>query len=371
VKRGIPVGAQRVGGFSLVELMVAGTLGLIVMAAVLASFAGSRAASNSTTGTSALTDTGRYTLATLAESVRTAGYLACTSSALYAPLTLLNQAVIPIPVAYNFVDPLQGFEASSTGPGQAVAVVAAPTADGNAGDWAGGLDGGLVGLPVKGSDVLAVHGTLQDTTPAYVTAIATGADSFTVAAIPANWPTPTTGLTVAVSDCTTAITFVITGVGGTTVFHDIGGSGPGNVTAAWSPQLAAGSQVQPISTTVYYLGVGEDGDSALFAAVWNAAANSYTTTEIAPDVENMQVLYGIDTVGAGTVTQYVTANQVAVWTQVLNVQVAILAASPLNAVTPPTAAQTFNLLGTLVTVPIDSRRRQVFTTTITLRNTVS
>ena len=47
---------------------------------------------------------------------------------------------------------------------------------------------------------------------------------------------------------------------------------------------------------------------------------------------------------------------------------AVLAASQLGAVPIPATQQTYNLLGTLVKVPQDSRARQVFEMTIGVRN---
>jgi hypothetical protein len=55
----------------------------------------------------------------------------------------------------------------------------------------------------------------------------------------------------------------------------------------------------------------------------------------------------------------------------MSVRIAVLAASPPGATTKPSAAPTFNLLGTTVTAPIDTRLRRVFDITITLRDSTS
>jgi type IV pilus assembly protein PilW len=248
-------------------------------------------------------------------------------------------------------------------------------ASNNVADWMGGLDPSLLpgnppGNPVGGSDVIVVHSTLQGTTPAYVTAIADGADRMTVNSAVGF----AVGQLVAISDCTKSVTFEITGIAGNALVHSVGGPAPGNSATPLPISFAIAAQVQPVTTTVYFVGVGADGDGALFSYELNATgAINATPRELAPGVESMQILYGIDTSasGDGSVTRYVTADLVANWSRVLSVQIAVLAASPPNAVTPPGAAQTFNLLGTTVTPPRDSRRRQVFTTSIALRNTVS
>ena len=54
---------------------------------------------------------------------------------------------------------------------------------------------------------------------------------------------------------------------------------------------------------------------------------------------------------------------------VMSVKVALLAASAPGA-GRPAAAVTYNLLGTTVTPPVDSRSRQVFEATIAVRNSL-
>ncbi|HTV51138.1 MAG TPA: prepilin-type N-terminal cleavage/methylation domain-containing protein, partial [Steroidobacteraceae bacterium] len=71
---------RRAHGFSLVELMVAITLALIVTAAVISVFVGSRTAYEATTGVAALTDSGRTAANFIQEAGRIAGYMACTEA---------------------------------------------------------------------------------------------------------------------------------------------------------------------------------------------------------------------------------------------------------------------------------------------------
>ena len=80
-----------------------------------------------------------------------------------------------------------------------------------------------------------------------------------------------------------------------------------------------------------------------------------TATEMVPDIETMQVLYGVDTTGTQTVSEYVTAHQVVDFNSVMSVKIAVLAASPPGAVPKPAGAPTYNLLGNTVTAPADTR----------------
>jgi type IV pilus assembly protein PilW len=353
---------NRLRGFSLVELMVAITLALIVTAGVISVFAGSRSAYESTSGTAALTDGGRFALNFIANSVRGAGYMSCST----APNVqgILNAGS---PLAFGFSEALQGFEGVGTGPAGAYAVAPAPVAgDGNTGHWVGGLDATLAGLPVQNNDVLVVRSTLPNAQTVYVSAIVDGAPSFTVN----TQGSLAAGQLAVISDCVKGVVFQISGVAppgpNAVITHNAGGS-PGNFTSTFAPlSFSPGAQVTPVDTAVYYIGAGADGDSALW--VYDlGATGTFTANELVPDIEAMQILYGLDATKSQTVTEYVTADAVADFNTVMSVKVALLAASAPGSV-PLTGGKTYNLLGTLVTAPNDTRSRQVFEETIAVRN---
>ena len=209
-----------------------------------------------------------------------------------------------------------------------------------------------------------VRSTTQGAEPSFVTA--TSPATLTVNAL----GTLATGQMAIVSDCVKSVVFQVTGVAGTVLTHGTGGA-PGNSTATFPPQIdfAAGSQITPLQTTAYYVGVGADGDGALFAATV-AANNTLNGVELVPNIEAMQILYGLDTNGSQTASQYVTANNVADFTAVVSLQVAVLAGGPLGSAAMPTVARQYSLLGTTVTAPLDTRARQVFEVTIAVRNSL-
>jgi type IV pilus assembly protein PilW len=360
---------KRLRGFSLVEIMVAITLALIVTAGVVSVFAGSRSAFKATSGIANLSDSGRFALMFVETAVRDSGFMACgsanhTVSNVNAEATNLYYA----PGPSGLFQPLGGYEAAGTSPGSAYAVSVAPGAVGN---WNPVLDATFTGIPaantfVANNDVLVVRSSATTGQPVYVTNVTSG--NFTV--------TTTGGLAVGqlavISDCTKSLLIQVSslsaGAPGEIVGHATGGT-PGNVTSTFPAQISfsPGAQVTPLQTTAYYIGVGADGDGALYSATV-AANNTLTATELAPDIEAMQILYGIDTTGTQTVSQYVTADQVPDFTQVMNVEVAVLAAGPLGSAVLPTVAKTYSLFGTTVTAPLDTRVRQVFEVTIAARN---
>ena len=130
---------------------------------------------------------------------------------------------------------------------------------------------------------------------------------------------------------------------------------PGNNVAAFPVSFGIGSQVTPIDTIVYYIGTGADGDGALFAYDLNAGT-AFTATELVPDIESMQVLYGVDTNGTQTVAEYLTADQVVDFNTVISVKIAVLAASQPGSMSIPVVAPTYTLLGNTVTAPRDYAR---------------
>jgi type IV pilus assembly protein PilW len=370
----------RARGFSLVELMVAITLALIVTAGVISVFIGSRSAFEATSGTAALTDGGRFAINFISNSVRSAGYMSCTT----APN--IQSTLIPAGTAlpFSFNQAIGGFEANGTGPGTGYALVPAPVAsDTSTGDWSANASAAIAGLdsvistlptgaPIQNNDVLVVRSTLRNAQSVYVSAIVDGSSSFTVnqqGSLSVAGGVPQLAV---ISDCAKGVVFQINGLGVPTpqvvVTHNASGGPGGNSTAAFPLSFSPGSQVTPVDTVVYFIAPGADTDGALWVADLNASSNGFTATELVPDIEAMQILYGIDTNKTQNVANYVTANQVIDFNAVMSIKVALLAASAPGSANPPAIANTYNLLGTTVTAPIDRRSRQVFEETIAVRN---
>lgn len=363
---------KRSRGFSLVEMMVAITLGLLVTGALIATFVGVNSSARTSTGVRSVGDSGRIALDLLQQAVRSAGYMACNTTARQA--SLLASGPGPDPLNYDYTDPLGGYEAVGTGPEAASAVVIAEppvVPDSNVADWvttgAGNLNALLSNAAITGSDVLVVQSTLAG---APVTAVTpTGGNAMTIVKA-ADATSFAAGQIGVISDCVSSAVFQISGVAGNVV----------NTVQAIPSRYAAGAQLGIADTTVFYIGKGQDGDGALFAADANgtgAVAAPTAGDELVPDIENMQILYGITTSALPTVSQYVTADQVAAlgatgdFNSVVGVRIAVLAASLPGAVPLPAAAPTYTLLGTTVQAPIDTRMRKVFEITITARNSTT
>ncbi|HBC57559.1 MAG TPA: hypothetical protein DCZ03_10385, partial [Gammaproteobacteria bacterium] len=179
-----------------------------------------------------------------------------------------------------------------------------------------------------------------------------------------------------VSDCANADLFYIWRVrsrdsGATTrLNHRASRGAPGN--AAANPNLANYStDAKVYNTDVLFLSIGNDpmtGESALLRAIDGSANEVYVG-----NVENMQLQYGIDQDADGVAERYATAtavNATGQWDEVISIRVALLVAST-QEVRDSLDTNTYQLLDVTID-PVDDRRlRQVYTSTIMIRNRLS
>ncbi len=120
--------------------------------------------------------------------------------------------------------------------------------------------------------------------------------------------------------------------------------------------------VVELQTVTYSIAAGASGEPALFRQEFNAAAQ-----ELVEGVEDMQVLYGVDDDGDNYPNQYFDADNVGDFEDVVSVRIMLLVRSIDDFVVD--APQTYTFNGAQVTAP-DRRIRQVFTSTIALRNQI-
>ena len=82
----------RTGGFSLVEVMIAITLGLLLTAAVLQLFVGNSATFRTTDAISRVQENARYAQSVLNQELRMVGYRGCLSKQTIAITNTLNNS---------------------------------------------------------------------------------------------------------------------------------------------------------------------------------------------------------------------------------------------------------------------------------------
>lgn len=369
--------SPRQTGLSLIELMIALVVGLILITGVISIYLSSRKSYGINSAVGQIQENARAALNFIRVNTRMAGYLGCGSSgAQFA--NQLNPPGSGGTLPYDFGNAISGYEYQGTGPTDSYTLPATVPSSSSRTSWAPTLSTSIpttaANHALPGSDIFAVSISQGTSTPSYVTSLGSSPDSFTVAA---NNNSLAAGDLLIISNCVQTVVREATSVSGLNISTSTGSGSPGN-SGVLPAMLASNAQVTTASVAAYYVGMGTDSSPALYEAVTDTAQTSgFRPEEIASGVENMQVLYGMDSNGTQTPGQYLTADAVNAlssasgmnqWNNVVSVRVALLMRSPIGAVPQPATAQHYELLGTTVYAPKDTRLRQVFTTTIGLRN---
>jgi type IV pilus assembly protein PilW len=359
------------GGFSLVELMVAMALSLVLLAGVVAVFASSRATYETTDRLSHIQDSGRFALGSIARDLRSAGYLGCARSA-----QLTNALNTPTALLWNFALPVQGFDAQE-------------------GAWEPELDTGddsVVSGAAPGSDVLVVRlprGEFEPVRAVEGTFMSATTDDIVIEDV-----TPAlieAGDIVQVSDCNARAVFqVVANTAGVISHGEVAAAGelPGNAKGDIGYAFTDLAELVPIQSVIYYLGEGsasagestsEAGgtgsapassaapSSAASLSLWRRVSGSGEPEELVEGVESMQLLFGE---ANGSNVTYRPAGAVVDWRQVRTVRVALLVRS-LSEYGSDVDHGDYEVLDETVADPGDRHLRQVFTTTVGIRNIAS
>jgi type IV pilus assembly protein PilW len=121
----------------------------------------------------------------------------------------------------------------------------------------------------------------------------------------------------------------------------------------------------------YFIGRNPANRPSLYRTNMDGAA-AVTTEEVVENIENMDLLFGEDTDGDGFADVYRIASQVASWGNVVSVRVTLVAVSPDAGASQQRQNYYFGASnsGTAVNwqTATDSRLRQVFVSTVAIRN---
>ncbi len=354
-------------GLSLVELMIAITLGLILMSGVIKVFLNSKATYSTQQALSRIQETGRLAIEFVSRDIRMAGYNGCGSRS-QGGVAVTNTLNNPTSFVWDFSNAIRGYTSAPSG------VTALPTAH--------GLTPApyYVASPATTTDIISIRGArgggvqiTQNNNSAQVFVAQVGA--------PVSNGCGTTdrisGLCqddiVMVTDCTKARVFQITnltanGATEVNVVHASSGS-PGNALSSWGGNSAppseifqTGAELLSATSITYFIATGTSGRRSLFQNVNNV------NSELLEGVEDMSVTYGEDTnVGDPDYVPdvYRSAASVVNWGRINSVRVEFLIASVEDRVVSD--KQVYSFKGASVTAP-DLRLRQTFSTTIGIRS---
>ena len=357
-------------GFTLVEILVATSIGLIILAAVSQIFVTSRSTFMLEEGLARLQENGRFAMEFIGQDVRMSGNLGCLKK--YSVLagtiaeTVDNRLNNSTDYGWDFSSGQHLRGHANNGSGTLLT------------NWAPNLPGTINGLTYftdgdvsENTDVLVIRRAMAQSFKLTIAVPAGGAP---------NIGTPN-GLRnddiVLITDCNFGDIFQITSAGNPdtdgNLPHNAGGGPPGNAFALLSQGYGINSEVMKMVTRVYYVGSGIDGTPTLFRIdISNGAA--VIPQPLVDNVEIMRVLFGEDTDSPSDnqANIYRQANDVAIdWDRIVSVRIALLVRTAENS-GPDLDTKTYNLAGILVDpTPTDDRRqRRVFTSTIQLRNPI-
>jgi type IV pilus assembly protein PilW len=332
-------------GISMVEILVALVISVFLLGGIVQIYVANKATFRFTDAISRIQENGRFAMDIVAEDLRMAGFWGC---AIFDPddtdniVNNLNVASAGYdPVLHDFVGQgaIQGTE----------------------------NDG------LNGSDSFSLRGSKPNQAnvrPPYNVATS---DSIQVTAN----DYLDSGDIVMVSNCRGADIFQVTNVTNganasqEAVVHNTGSGSPGNYNPGscggggnahcLSQTYGSDAALFELQSVTYTIAAGASGEPAL----WRS--ENGTNVELVEGVEEMQLLYGIDDDNDKYANQYVASNAVADMNDVIAVRLMLLMRSEDDLVAE--APQTYTFNGNTVT-PADRRLRQVFTTTIGLRNRI-
>lgn len=348
-------------GLTLIELLIAMTIGLFIAGAVSALYINTRSGFNYLEEVSRIQETGRFAMDTISRDIRMAGYNGCGKDT-----TLVNVVTGASTGPFlNFSIPIRGY-----GDG-----VAFPSAITNAG-------------AISGTDAIVLLGT--DTSSELVVQNHNPSS----AQIDTNTHSVKPGEILLITDCAKASIFQVTGPtnnnnNATNVVHNTGTGTPGNCTKFLGASCGStpvsytykpGSSLMRVYSNAYFIANSSlnNGTRSLWSlALEGNTGGSASARELLVGVSDMQINYGLDMNGDGSADQYVTANIVESggnWGKVIAVRVSLLVASTRTNVATGKQSYAFQTSSGSTTestvTPGDGVLRQAFSETVVARNRV-
>ncbi|CAM5402973.1 PilW family protein [Thauera mechernichensis] len=313
-------------GMTIVELMISMTIGLVILGAVGALFINVQHSARNADSMSRIQENARFAVELMARDIRMAGYIGCGNLGSGTINTIANA---PVP-QLNAANAIRGQDAPS---------------------------GTIAGITLAGGDTVTImRGTGSDVH--LVGNVVPSNANIQINSNPDNFAADDV---LMVTNCSNTDVFRATNVSnssGTITLAHSSSSNTGNRIGTYGPDAF----VMRLARFVYFVGTNPDTNRpSLYRA--NTIASAGVAEELVDNVENMEIEYGVDTNNNNAADEYRAAAAVTNWESVISVRLRLLVASADNNILPAAQSHTFN--GTTVS---DRRMRQVFTTTIAIRN---
>lgn len=364
--------------------MVAVALSLILTSGVISVYITSKKTYNLNNAVSEVLRSGRSAMDSMEFPIRMAGFFGCAHGV--TPQSMLQSSA----VQYSGANAIAGYEYTGTGLGAIYTVSSEiPSGADNEASWApslpreiataAGVGAKTTGAALPGSDIIL----LEEAEPGGIELVAPYQDSDGLFVGSGQGAHLASNELAVVTDCRNSGLFQITHVAAgyqngdrDRIDHSSDASmNPGNVSPAQfthpSVTFGADARVYPYRTYLFYIGIGIDRNPALFEIGMGPNGSLAVAREIAPGIENMQLLYGVDTDGDQIPNNFQTADTVRDWAHVVSVRVALVVRS-VDDSTDAASTFTYAMLdpnnGVNIILPKDYRLRRVFQETISVRN---
>jgi len=329
-------------GMSLVELMVALVISLFLLAGIVQVYLANRTSYTFSESISRIQENGRFALDIVTQDLRMAGFFGC---AIFDPTDTTSLVNNLNPAGAGYDPAIHDF-------------------------FGQGLLAGTENDGLNGSDSITLRGAKPAQVNVYPPYNVSTSAMIHVTTNDSIQPDDI----VMVTNCRGGDIFQVTNKTNSTkssqqaIVHNTGVGSPGN----YNPDSCKGGNAHCLSQTygsdasmfelqavTYSIAVGASGEPAL----WRS--ENGTNVELIDGIEQMQILYGVDTDNDDFANQYVVSTAVPDMLTVMSVQLMLLVRSDSDGVTED--AQVYNYNG-VNTIAADQRLRQVFSTTIALRN---
>lgn len=359
---------SRSAGFSLVEMMVAVAIGLFLIGGAIAMLVTSKRTYTVQEDLGRIQENGRFAVEYLARDLRMAGYFGCGHSL----GELFNHVNGADNTLFDTRFPVEGYEQGAAA-------------------WLPSGSVERIGDILPGTDAITLR-YIQPSQIQVTNMNQPSAQIFTTVNDELR-----EGDIIAVSDCESTDVFQISGPSGANpgttgnIVHNTGAGTPGNAKIPGMPNCPGANshclskvygppdgRVMKLAAYRYYVGNDAQGNPALFREAIQLAGTVPTPTpvQLIDGVENLQILYGVDTTGDRVPDAYIPADgntggvdltTESGWDNVVGVRIALLLRSVEETGTDVDNRQ--YTVGTENLGPFnDRRRRRVFGTTVLMRN---
>ena len=336
---------KTIAGLSLVELLVAIIISSVLLLGVSSVYLSTRRSNTVQDALARLQENGRFAIGTMAKNIREAGYQGCTNIENLTPTNIVSSGGAADPI-FNVLNNTYIIGHTCSG---GTCTPAAPT--------------GIT--PLSGTDAITIQSASG------CSAILTGnmgVANANIQLLPNSCGFKAKDV-LFISDCQTADVFRANSVnnGATQV---IAHSNATNTTNFLSKTYDQRARVMSFGRHTYYLNTDANGIRSLYVGTLDSSTNTVNSVQLVENVDNMTILYGVDTSGDNSVDLFLNATQVQtknLWPRVQTVELHLLLNTRDNIAKSLTP---YKFMGKTITPTdtADRRYRREFNVSINIRN---